>query len=191
MGTLGVVFFKPGTDNSPRLLDRIKQPSSKTVVTKHTIKAFVAAVLPRTAWIYITCLNASILQPVLHLLGDTFRPLVALNTGGRAPLLKQLLQYPLHMAGSDRTARINCQNVSGVFVDSWLKTILQSKYIVIIRGWQPLSFPYLKHIPLVDALRHPFARPSKEVIDTFWLPGTRLPMDFLEDRLGFRDNRVS
>ena len=75
-GSDGVVVFTPGFDQDLGLGQGVEDLPVQEFITHRAVKALVVAIFPRAARRDAERLHADLRQPLLHGIGDKFRPVV-------------------------------------------------------------------------------------------------------------------
>ncbi len=93
MGSLHVVFVEPRFRCFPSLADRLEEPAIETPVSEDAVERLVMSVLPRASRIDEARVDAAILDPLLELLRNELRTVVALDRGRSSIKLNELIEY--------------------------------------------------------------------------------------------------
>ncbi len=94
MRPLLVVFLSPTLDDEPRFPKRRKGPAVQTALLQDAVERFVVAVLPGTPRIDVLRVDPMPFDPVLSVLSNEYRAVVALDDTRSASALDELPEHP-------------------------------------------------------------------------------------------------
>jgi len=112
-----VVVHPPLVENDPSLRQAQEQLTVEQLVPKPAVEALHVAILPRARFLDVERANARPRQPLLDLLGNELRAVVAPQVLGCSPHGEQVLQRHDHVPGSERPGHFDRQTLPRELID--------------------------------------------------------------------------